>query len=545
VTPARLIQAAVLGPALAAAVWLALVRFPVVRRLVAGVLGLAAHAAAWAVFWTAFRDEPAAWRGLDPDLLGTTVVVAAELGILLALVRAEPLVRRGGPPTVLGLGASASAIAVASYATSVTLVAMFLPIPTLAAGAASLASPGDLRGLIGLAAADVVALIGLSVLFDRAGTSLLDSATGLGPGLLLAAAGIKAGAVPWVGTARLAATAGSAAPMAAALRGQGVGLAALAGLELAGAQEMLPLAIAAVVAVALGGLAAALARGASSAGAAAAGTGAAMSFLALGLGGAVGARAFLVLFPPLLLAAATAELSLGSLDRARPWNAPLVRMAGVAGMGVALGSLVGLPPGGGFPGTWLALSLGAIRGEGDPIMLIVSGVAALGLAVTALASLPAVRGAGSRPPTAVLGLAGAAVLLYAGAQPVRLGVGWWLRIEAELNLPRALGASGAPDLPAVGGLNLLLAAAPALLPTVLVILLGGGLRATRGGFVPLLRVSRRLLRPGRGWVPAPVATAAGRWRRWRLGFATALVLEAAALALALRLVVLAARSGFL
>jgi hypothetical protein len=42
-----------------------------------------------------------------------------------------------------------------------------------------------------------------------------------------------------------------------------------------------------------------------------------------------------------------------------------------------------------------------------------------------------------------------------------------------------------------------------------------------------------------------VASAAEAWRRRRLGFAAAVLLEAAALALVVRLVVLAARAGFL
>jgi hypothetical protein len=144
-----------------------------------------------------------------------------------------------------------------------------------------------------------------------------------------------------------------------------------------------------------------------------------------------------------------------------------------------------------------------------------------------------------------VGAAGAAALLYAAIQPVRLGVGWWLRIEAELNLPRALAASGAPDLPALGGLNLLLVAAPGLLVIAVVVLVGGGLRTDGGGFVPIRRPRQAPLGAGRSWIPAPVSSVAGGWRRRRLGFALALVLEAAAVALSLRLVVLAARSGFL
>jgi hypothetical protein len=548
VTPEMLIQAAVLGPALGAVVWLALVRLPRTRRVAAGAVALAAHAAAWAVFWTAFRGEPAAWRGLEPDLLGASVVVAAELGILVALVRADPLHGGGAPAAVLGLAASASAIAVAAYATSVTLVALFVPIPTLAAGVASLAGPGraDLRGLAGLAGADVVALVGLSVLLDRAGTTILGPSTGLAPGLLLAAAAIKVGAVPWVGTARLATSGGPGSILASGLRGQGIALAALAGLELARGQEMAPLAVAAAAAAALGGVAAALARGRPSAVAAAAGAGASVPFLALGLGGAVGARAFLVLFPPLLLAAAAADVSLGERGPARPSPPGRARrVAGAAALGVAVGSLAGLPPGGGFPGTWLTLSLGAIRGEADVAFLAVIGATALGLAMAAVAAAPVVRAARPRTGGVVVAVVAAIGLLYAGIQPVRLGVGWWLRIEAELNLPQALAASGAPDLPAIGGLNLLLASAPALLLTGLVILLGGGLRTAGGPFVSIPVGRRRLRGPGRRWVPAPVASAARAWRRRRLGFAVALLLEAGAVAMVLRVVILAARAGFL
>jgi hypothetical protein len=549
VTTIRLIQAAVIGPALGGALWLALVRFPLIRRVVGGAVGLAAHAAAWAVFWAAFRGDTAAWRGLQTDLLGATVVVAAELGIIMAVVRAEPLDRRGGPAALLGLAVSASALAATSYAASVPLLALFVPIPTLAAGMASVAVPGrvHLRGLIGLAAADVVALLGLSVLLDRTGTTLLEPSTGLGPGLLLAAAAIKAGAIPGVGTALLATTDGPGQPMVAALRGQGMALAALAGLELARAEEMLPLAIAAAAAVALGGLWAVLARGAPSTLAVAAGAGAALPFLALGLGGAVAARAFLVLFPSFLVAAATADVSLGPLgSEPRARRSPhAARITGAAALGVALASLLGLPPGGGFPGAWLTLSLGAVRGEGDALMLALTAIAALGLAVAAVAATPAARAAAPRLPAAIVGALGGAALLYAGLQPVRLGLGWWLRIESELNLPRALAASGAPDLPAIGGLNLLLIAAPAFFLAAVVVVLGGGLRAAEGGFVPIRGGPRRVLGPGPRWVPDRVASVAESWRRRRLGFGAALLLEALALALVVRLVVLAARAGFL
>jgi hypothetical protein len=327
-------------------------------------------------------------------------------------------------------------------------------------------------------------------------------------------------------------------------------LALLAGLVIGGGQADSIVAGVAAGAVFLSGLASSVVRTKGRAGAAMAGAGAALPFVALGLGGAVGIRAALILFPSFLLAAGAAFL-LGWTPRpepgtsavSRPASRPVWGWLGAVGLAVAAVSLAGLPPGGGFPGAWLTLSLAGTRAGGSAAYYLLAGAAAVGLALAALGGVPLIRAARARAVPAILGLLGAAVLLYMGLQPVRLGIGWWLRIERELGAPVVLGASGAPDLPPVGGLNLAVVLAEAALVVGLVVLLGRGFRDARGAFVPL---------PVRGRIPGPMArvAAAGRpvldrLQRVGAGVAAAALLEAGAVILAVRLVFLAARSGFL
>jgi hypothetical protein len=491
------VQAAVFGPAAAGVAWLALYRWRWARRAVAGLAVLGSLAAAWWVFWLAYLGEGPAWRGLTPDLLGATAAAVAEVGIAFGVFGLERRPVGERPLVVVGLAASAVAVVLAAYTDSLILLGVALPIPTLAVGAVALAGGRfDARGLGGLALADAVALVGLSVVLDRAGTTVIGSSTGLGVALLLAGAAGKAGAVPGIGTARLVATGGPGAPLAGALRGQAVVLAAIAGLTMASAEEAAPLAIVASV-VALGaGVVAVLAvtEGGVLAGVIAAAG--AILFLAVGLGGGVGARAFLLLFPGFLVAAAAGQVLWPGSDL--PRLAPvegrgrrLLLTTAILSGGVVLGSLVGIPPGGGFPGTWLVTSLAASRmGEGAWYLLVEAG-ALLGLALALIASVGLLRSV--RPRAAALAAAAAALsLLYVGSQPVRLGVGWWLRIETALGIPTVLPSGGGPGVPPVSGRALLLALGPALLLAVAVVGLGRGVRRTTPGFVPL-----RQPRPGR------------------------------------------------
>lgn len=548
----QVVQAAILGPAVAGAVWLLGARWRWVRRIAGVLVALAAHGAAWWVLWLAYRGDVPAWRSFQPDLLSASVVVAAEVAVLLAAVRAEGL-GRWAPAAICGLAVAASATAGLAYARSLAVVAVLLPVPTVAAAVAALAgrSPADLRGLIGLAAADGVGLVGLTVVFTRVDTTVVSPEGGaLGAGLVLAAAAIKAGAVPGVGTWRLAGTAGPGAPVAVALRGQGLALAMLGGLAI-GRGEPLPIVAGlAAAAVLLAGVASTAARTGARAAAAVTGAGAALPFVALGLGGAVGIRAALVLFPALLVAAGSVFL-LGWTPRADQANPiarrreprPGWRWLGAVALAVGAVSLTGLPPGGGFPGAWLTLSLAGARAYATAQYLLVAGAVALGLALAALGSVPLVRAMRARAGPAILGALTAAALLYIGLQPVRLGIGWWLRIERELRVPVVLEASGAPSLPPVGGLNLAVVLVQAILLVGVVVLLGRGFRDARGPFVPLP------IRAGTPPVLAKLAAAThpvrDRLKRFQVGVAAAAVLEAGAVVLAARLVLLAAGSGFL
>lgn len=537
----RLVQAALLGPVVASAAWLGLAWWPWLRRAVGGILALAAHAAAWGVFWLAFQGESLVWRGFQPTLLGATVVVAAELGIALALVRTE--LRHRSSASAVGLTLSATAVVVAAYSGSLAVQALFLALPTLATVVAGLEQK-DLRGIVGLAAADVVALVALSVLHARADSALLGPATGLGPGLLLIAAAVKAGAVPGLGTWRLEQGGGAAASMGAALRGQGMALAAVAGVVMARG-DPLPLLVAVFAALILvSGASAALARIGPTVTAGVLGAGLGMPFLALALGGGAGVRGFLVIFPSMLLAAAAATLLNDPVAPAAPGPTPearpVWRRLGVAALGLVALSLTGLPPGGGFPGTWLTLSVAAERGQAQAPYLAAAGGAALGLALAALGAVSLVRSVRARATAAILGSLSVLALLYLGLQPVRLGVGWWLRVEQELALPLTLPATGIPDLPAIGGINLALVLAEAALLVGAVVLLGRGFRETP----PVLaappqrrpQVARRLRLP---------AAVVARARSAGAGLGLAVILEAATVVLAARLVLLVARGGFL
>jgi hypothetical protein len=103
--------------------------------------------------------------------------------------------------------------------------------------------------------------------------------------------------------------------------------------------------------------------------------------------------------------------------------------------------------------------------------------------------------------------------------------------------PRLLAASGAPELPAIGGANLLLALAPAVVVVAAVIALAGGFHDARARFVPLSA--------WRPTPPTPVTAAITRLRRARVGLAFTALLGFAGLVLAIRLVLLAGRAGFL
>jgi hypothetical protein len=557
VTGARAVQLAVLGPAAAALVWLVLAPWRWPRRLIAGAVALGSHGAAWWVFWLAYLGDRPAWRGLSPSLLGATLVAAAEVGVLFAVVEAER--RRALSPVLLaGLGASATAVVLAGYTGSLILLAAAIPVPTLAVAATALAGPMGRWGLVELAAADVVALLGVSVAFDRTDTSVIAVSTGLGVGLILAAAAIKAGAVPGLGTARLLAAAGGPRPLGAVLRAQGILLAGVAGLVMARGQEMAPAAIAATVTVGLAGVVALLARRPSTTGAALIAAGAGVPFLALGLGGGFGARAFLVTFPAFLLAAGVVQVSVPADRLASEPSRRVTAAAGILAAGLALGSLVGLPPGGGFPGTWMTLSLAIDRGLAMPWFLLVAGGTLLGLALAVAGGIRLLRAASLKGAMAALSVLAGAALVYVGSQPVRLGVGWWLRSEESLGLPVVLPSAGGPTLPAVGGINLLLALAPAVVLILAAVALGRGARlgmlvpspappgpeagpsptavtATTGGVMSRLRRAlSKPLTPARRFLGRPA-----------VGLGLGLVVEAAAVVLVVRLLVLGSRGGFL
>jgi hypothetical protein len=578
-----LLPGAVLGPAAAAVAWAGLAAWRWPRRVAGGLLALAAHAAGWAVFWQAYRGEPPAWRSLDVTLLGATVLVATELAVILAALRAEGLGRRAAMGAMPALGVGTTAVAFASFSTSLVIQAVFVPVATVAATLAGLSGSGrrDLAGVLGLAAADAACLGGLALLVLRLGTVVVapTGSLGMGASLVLVGAAIKAGVVPGVGTWRLAATSGPGAPVAAALRGQGIALAVLAGVIITGEAGSLALAAAAAAAALACGVAAAVSTRPGAVVSGLSGAGASVPFVALGLGGAVGVRAFLLSFPAVLLGSGAAfaaawpgnqraERVAGRAIPRRGWvgmvgrASPLARWVGVPAALLAAMSLGALPGGGGHPGTALAVDLAGVRAQTDPWYLAVAAALLLGLGMAALAATPVV--AAARPPVlaGVAALLTGGALLYIGSQPVRLGLGWWLRIEQALEVPALLPSSGAPAFPSVEGINLALVLAPAAGLALLVAALGRGVRAVPGeaallraprlvrfpaGLVAARAAARRFAGLGRlaGTTRRRGRAVRARAQRLALGLAVATVLEAGAVALSVFLVMEGVRLGFL
>jgi hypothetical protein len=504
------------------------------------------------VFWLTFEGDVPSWRAFAPGLLGATVAVAAEVAILLAALRLQSLERWDVPAAGTALGVAASAIVAAAYTGSLPVLAMTVVLPSVALAAVVLARPGrpELRGLVPLAAADVVAVAGLVVAQVRGESAGLGASPGAAAFLLLAAAAIKVGAVPGLGTWRLAGDAGPGGLIALALRAQGIGLAVIGGLVMGGAGGSPLVAGVAASALFVGAVAALAVRDLASSLSAAVGVGATLPFLALGLGGAVGTRAFLVLFPAFLLAAGTIVLVGWPGDVPPRTSRAGWRWLGAAALAAAVLSILGFPPAGGFPGTWLTLSLAGVRAEASPVWLLVLGAAAVGLVLAGLAAVPAIRSA--RPgalraiPAALAGLA----LLYVGLQPVRLAVGWWVRIESVLGTPVVLAATGAPELPVLGGRNLAVIVGEAALLVAAVIALGRGFRDEAPPYAPGTPVRLQAALEG-AWARLPlgrqsgwVATGAAAWRKG-LDLGVLAALELAAVVLVAVVVAEAAASGFL
>jgi hypothetical protein len=562
-----LLQGVMAGPAIAALVWLGLIRYPLLRRIVGIGVAAAANAAAWVVVWMAYTGDPPVWRSFAPTLLSSTLVALAEIAVLLVLLRVDERRPWVAAPTLTALAISTTVVAAAGYSGSLAVQAVLLPLSTIAAAVASLSGRGrrDARGLLGLAASDAVALVGLSIVFARTDTATITSSTGLGVGLILIAAAAKVGALPGLATWRLAATGGPGSVLAVAIRGHGMVLAVIGGVAMARGERMVPLAVGAAAIVFLAGLVSLSAPRPSSSLSSITGTAFGLPFLALGVGGAVGVRAFLVLFPVLLLASGIAALlassdpdpdvlsgdpapALGATEGSAPRGWAV--LAAVA-IGVALGSMLGAPPGGGFPGAWLAISLAVARAEATAWWLLIAGGAAVGLTLALSSSAGLIRSARPAPGAVVVSVIGAAVLLYAGTQPVRLAIGWWIRIETSLGVGEVLPNAGVPGLPSVGGRNLLLAVAPVLVMVALVSF--RGLRVSQRAWVPVSGPARAARSPGRvrslagrATRPlAPVGRTVEQLRGMGVGFAIAAAFEVAAVVVAGRLVIQAAEAGFL
>ena len=554
---------AILAPAAAALVSLLPGR-RISRGLWFAAMG-AATAAAAAAFWEAYGGDPLVWRGFRAGLLPATLVASLGVGTMLAGARAARLSPASERLALAGLGVGACGAAACALQTGTAALALFIPLPTLGVVVATLAGRKaalPAAGIAGLAVADLAAVAGLWMLTDAADSTLLTLggvSDGLGAGLLLAAAAVKAGAVPFAGTW----AAGDGVPAArlvqVPVRVQGLALAAVAGLTLRPAlDDELVAGVAAGLALACGLSALLRDRGLNGI----AGVGPAVAGVALGMGGAVGALGFALLAAVLPLLWGLAAMLLAEDDPADPTR-PLPQLrpgwgiASAIAAGAALASLALLPPGGGFPGGWLVLSLGVARAPADPTWLILVAAVLAGIAAAAYGAVAAVRGAAATR-LAVAGLAVSAASLYAGVLSGRLGLGWLARVGRDLGLASVLPSAGAPALPPFPAIRLSLAATPALLLVGALVLRTRGVRGpgpdaprrrprelppaplgaspsdqVRFVVVNGVRAARAAMRVGRGW--------RARGQAWGI----ALVAEALAVLGASRLVVAAMDRGFL
>jgi hypothetical protein len=481
---------------------------------------------------------------------------------MLAGARASRLSPEAERLALIGLGVGACGAAACALQTGTAGLALFVPLPTLGLVVATLAGRKaalPAAGIAGLALADLAAVAGLWLITDAADSSLLSSggvSDALGAGLVLGAAAVKAGAVPFSG----AWAAGDGVPAArlavVPVRVQGLALAVVAGLTLrpAVSDEVL-VGVAAALALACGLSALLPGRGPNGI----AGVGPAVAGVALGMGGAIGARGFALLAAILPLLWGLAAMLLAEDEPRREPAEPGSGwgLASTIAAGAVLASLALLPPGGGFPGAWLVLSLGLARAPADLTWLIPVAAVLVGLAAAAHGAVRAARGAVvSR--LAAAGLAGAAASLYAGVLSGRLALGWLARVGRDLGLPSVLPSAGAPDLPPFPAARLALAAGPALLLVGLIALRTRGVRGPgpdvpprRAGELPpaplgisprdqmrfvvvnAIRGTRAAVRLGRGW--------RARGQAWGV----VLVAEALAFLGAARIVLAAMDRGFL
>ena len=529
---------AVLAPAIAGTAWLALSRSSRARGVVGGLLAAAGHAAAWTVVVRLYRGETPSWRGLSPGLLEATVVALAEVGVILLVLRLERLPSGDATASVVAVAAGTSAVVAGAYADSFAVQAIMLPVPTLAAIASGLlVGRRGLAGAAGLAAADALGLVGLSMLLGGGESSLVGPASGPGAAMVLVAAAAKAGAFPGVATWRLTAAGLPGAAVTPVLRAQAMAMAAVAAIRVAGAPEHAPIAAALGVAALAGGLVAILTANARPVGAAVCGVGAAIPLVAVALGGAVGVRAFLLLAPAFLLAAAIIDALVPDEDT--PAATDRWTWLAAPALAVAVASMAGLPPSGGFPGTWLTLSLGSARGEASPAWLLLVAPAAVALALIALGGVSLLRMVRPRAVPAVAALAGGSFLLYLGSVPVRLALGWLVRVERGLPLPELLPSAGAPDIPGITGAAIAVASIPAILVVGLLLGLGRGFRRTEAPTAPIV---------ARGRFPRTTRLAErvrGRAVEMSVGVVTLSILELGVLVLVIRLILAAAGRGFL
>jgi hypothetical protein len=200
------------------------------------------------------------------------------------------------------------------------------------------------------------------------------------------------------------------------------------------------------------------------------------------------------------------------------------------------------------------VSLAATRAEVTLGWLLAAGATGVGLALAMKASVGLIRSARGTPALAGIGAIVALVLLYLGTQPIRVGLGWWIRVETALGLPEVLPTAGAPGFPVIGGVRLALAFAPAFVLVAIVAALGRGVRspdvpiepatADRGSGSHVTARLRAILAPVLS-AAKPLTDLVERGRVAGVGFGIAAVLELAALLLAGRMVVLAARAGYL
>ena len=193
-----------LGPLVGAVVAVAFAEVPSQRRVLVVLCSAAILGGAAAALVRSAASEAVAWRGFTADAWTALLTLGAVASIVAGIVRAGALHRPG--PTEAALFAAAAAGVAPLLVREVHLLAVTLPVSTLAFACAAVVSSrreilgtAHRRALAALALSDVAALLALGTAVSS-GTKLPPDLSVAAGSLLLGAVALRLGLVPlWWG----------------------------------------------------------------------------------------------------------------------------------------------------------------------------------------------------------------------------------------------------------------------------------------------------------------------------------------------------------